>query len=723
MGSKLKRYGVGMISSPAAFTALAWFVALFYWETVLHLVAYDGFHVRYLYTVGFTALIAIFLSLFCTMFPRKVNRAVFMLLLLIGLALFGSQLIYHRIFGGFYSMSMIHMGGKAVTSFWKETMSSLIQNLLLLLAMLVPLIASFFLKRIYPRAFEPICWRQGLKNLGVLVLAHGLLILTLFLGGMDFYTPHDLYWSDDVSTEQSAECFGVLTTVRLELQHMLFGKETAQEEITLQDDSIVQEDIEQDLVDAAQDAVQANAPLEDTGANVDQSLDFEALNELTDDEAYLTLNQYFAEQTPTNKNEYTGMFKGYNLIMICAESFSPAAIDPELTPTLYKLSTEGFVFQNYYNSFPNVTTNGEYAFCTGLFPDMTRSKSNASFYASRNSYLPYAMGNVFSEQLGIQSWGYHNYKGSYYHRDETHPNMGYRFLSAGNGMSFTTDWPASDLEMLEQSVDDYIGQEQFHAYYMTFSGHYKYDTENNPMCAKNYHLVENLTYSEAGKCYLACNLELERALTYLLNRLQAAGVADRTVIVLTGDHFPYGLTNSQYSELVGYELDSFNKYKGTFICWNPAMEPVEVDEYCSNIDILPTLLNLFGFSYDSRLLMGTDILSDGHHMAILTNQSFMTDDVWFNSTTGQTTWLNASAEDEEYLNSLISYVKNKFTISTAILNTSYYDFVFHHEFVTVDPDGNVTTAPAVPVEPDGETVPTDEEGETATTGGAVLEEE
>ena len=149
------------------------------------------------------------------------------------------------------------------------------------------------------------------------------------------------------------------------------------------------------------------------------------------------------------------------------------------------------------------------------------------------------------------------------------------------------------------------------------------------------------------------------------------------------------------------------------------MDPVQVDAYCCNMDILPTLMNLFGFEYDSRLVMGTDVLSDSMHIAVLANQSFLTDDVWFNSTTGDAIWQNGKTADKEYLNSLINYVKNRFTISTAILNTSYYDFAFHHEFIITDDEGNVITQPALPALPDGETVPPDEEGETETTGGAV----
>ena len=94
-------------------------------------------------------------------------------------------------------------------------------------------------------------------------------------------------------------------------------------------------------------------------------------------------------------------------------------------------------------------------------------------FASRNSYLPFTLGNIFREQKQAETFGYHNYKGDYYGRNESHPNMGYSMKFAKDGMKFTSSWPASDLEMMEQSVDDYIDLPQFHAYYMTFSGHYR----------------------------------------------------------------------------------------------------------------------------------------------------------------------------------------------------------------------------------------------------------
>ena len=246
-------------------------------------------------------------------------------------------------------------------------------------------------------------------------------------------------------------------------------------------------------------------------------------------------------------------------------------------------------------------------------------------------------------------------------------------------MTFTTDWPSSDLEMMEQSVDDYIGMEQFHAYYMTFSGHYKYDTNINPMAKRNWDPVKDLEgYSKASKAYLACNIELEKAMAYLMQRLEEQGVADKTAIVLAGDHFPYGLTDSEYAELVGYELNRFNKFKSSLLFWVGGLEEnIVVDTYCCNVDILPTILNLWGFDFDSRMLPGTDVFSNGEHIAVLTDKSFFTDKVWFDTNTGEIRYLvDESTLPAGYVDGIIQTIKTKYSISADILNTAYWNHVF-----------------------------------------------
>lgn len=639
----------------AAKPAFYWAFALLYWECLLSGAVFHSFGVR-IYALGFTLSAALLLTLVLS-FLRKGRFGAEVFLTAVLTLLYGSQIVYHFIFGTLYSAAMVSQGGEAMTNFWRELLAAMGDHFPWLIALLVPLALRIFL-------------RKGLKGelrtkgrIVLLALAVALFALTradIRQTGTEMFSDEDYYRSREIATNQNVQRFGLLTTIRLELTRHAKTEE--------QDYYIPEE---------TQGENPAQEPAE-VKYNV-MDIDFDALNALTEDKKLLAINDYCSKVTGTNQNEYTGMLKDYNLIVMCAESFSPAAIDKDLTPNLYKLTQQGIIFNNYYNTFPNTTTDGEYALMQGLYPDAGRSKAVSSLYASRNSYLPFTLGNVFQSQRGVESFGYHNYRGSYYGRSESHPNMGYTMKFAGGGMTFTTNWPASDLEMMEQSVDDYIGKEPFHAYYMTFSGHYKYDIGTNEMAKRNWDQVKDLPYSSnAIKAYLSCNIEFDKAIGYLMERLEQAGVADRTAIVIAGDHFPYGLKDSEYAELIGHDIDGFSKFKSTLIFWVGGLEEnIVVDEYCCNVDVLPTILNLWGFEYDSRLLAGTDVFSDGTHAAVLVDKSFLTDKVWFNASTGEIRYQVPESEiPEGYVENMNQLIATRFSISADILNTAYYNFVF-----------------------------------------------
>ena len=639
----------------AAKPAFYWAFALLYWECLLSGSVFHSFGVR-IYALGFTLSAALLVTLVLS-FLRKGRFGAEVFLTAVLTLLYGSQIVYHFIFGTLYSAAMVSQGGEAMTNFWRELLAAMGDHFPWLVALLVPLALRIFL-------------RKGLKGelrakgrIVLLALAVALFALTragIRQTGTEMFSDEDYYRSREIATNQNVQRFGLLTTIRLELTRHAKTEE--------QDYYIPEE---------TQGENPAQEPAE-VRYNV-MDIDFDALNALTEDKKLLAINDYCSKVTGTNQNEYTGMLKDYNLIVMCAESFSPAAIDKDLTPNLYKLTQQGIIFNNYYNTFPNTTTDGEYALMQGLFPDAGRSKAVSSLYASRNSYLPFTLGNAFQSQRGVESFGYHNYRGSYYGRSESHPNMGYTMKFAGDGMTFTTNWPASDLEMMEQSVDDYIGKEPFHAYYMTFSGHYKYDIGTNEMAKRNWDQVKDLPYSSnAIKAYLSCNIEFDKAIGYLMERLEQAGVADRTAIVIAGDHFPYGLKDSEYAELIGHDIDGFSKFKSTLIFWAGGLEKnIVVDEYCCNVDVLPTILNLWGFEYDSRLLAGTDVFSDGTHAAVLVDKSFLTDKVWFNASTGEIRYQVPESEiPEGYVENMNQLIATRFSISADILNTAYYNFVF-----------------------------------------------
>ena len=357
------------------------------------------------------------------------------------------------------------------------------------------------------------------------------------------------------------------------------------------------------------------------------NIDFAALAENASSSTVARMSDYFGSLTPSKQNAYTGMFQGKNLILFTAESFSPWFISEELTPTLYRLTHEGFVFDNFYQpGWGQSTTGGEYAVMTGLLP--TWVNGNVSFYATANNSMPFALGNQL-RALGYTTAAYHNNIYNYYRRDKTHPNLGYDYQGQGNGLQLTEDgsWPYSDLEMIQNTITQYIDTyvqngTPFHTYYMTVSGHGGYGW-GHAMAAKNRAKAQ-AAYPNASpqvQAYVAANLELENALTYLVNALEQAGIADDTVICLAADHYPYLLSETDtdyYNELRGFtdsERDT-SRYRNALILWCGGMEEaVTVSEPCSAVDIVPTLSNLFGLEYDSRLLSGRDVLDQDYDPA------------------------------------------------------------------------------------------------------------
>ena len=325
------------------------------------------------------------------------------------------------------------------------------------------------------------------------------------------------------------------------------------------------------------------------------------------------------------------------------------------------------------------TSDGEYVTTTGLIP-----KSGVwSYSLSSENYMPFALGNQFRKE-GYRTMAFHDYLYDYYDRNLSHPNMGYEYYAIGQGLNM--DWggqfPPSDLEMMEEIVPMFIDEDQFMVYCLTVSGHLNYSLEENAMSARHWNTVKDLPYSDTVKCYLASQMELELAMERLLNQLEAAGKLEDTVIVLSADHYPYGLTDEEYSELLGHAVDPvFEIYENTLIIWNSEMEdPVYVDKYCSSLDVMPTLSNLFGLEYDSRLIMGSDILSDAPPLVIFANYSFISDTGYYNSTTDVFTRWDGTQPDAEAVTNLIAEVQNRVAYSSAILDTDYYRILFNYDY-------------------------------------------
>ena len=405
------------------------------------------------------------------------------------------------------------------------------------------------------------------------------------------------------------------------------------------------------------------------------------------------IDAYVSSLTPSSQNAYTGAFEGKNLILICAEAFSGFLIDPELTPTLYRLSTKGINFNDYYQQSIAGTTGGEYQLLFGLIP--TSGGSSIKEITQNGTHTN--IGALLNEK-GYFGMAFHNSTYTYYDRHETHTKLGYSggYMGVGNGLEklISPKWPASDLELMQETLPMYIDRQPFNAYYMTVSGHSVYDFGNNAMSRENKDTVDawceerNLSYTEPVRAYIAANLELEKAVAYLVETLEEKGIADDTVICIAPDHFPYGLDsdaslgNMPYlSELYGYSVDTYEERdRSRAIIWCGTLEdsePIIVDAPASSVDILPTLCNLFGVEWDSRLYVGRDVLSDALPLVFFGNYDWKTDLGHYSATKNTFTPADENTViPEDYVNQISSMVRNRMTFSKSVLSHDYYTHVF-----------------------------------------------
>ena len=402
------------------------------------------------------------------------------------------------------------------------------------------------------------------------------------------------------------------------------------------------------------------------------NIDFDKLiNDETDDKIK-SMHVYFKNTDPSNKNEYTGMFKDKNLIFITAEAFDTIAIDEKLTPTLYKIANNSFIFKNYYQPlYPVSTSDGEYMNLNSLIP----KEGVWSFKQTSKISMPYGIGNMFNKE-GYVSYGFHNQNYNYYDRQKSHKNIGLKYYGCGNGLEKKMNckhWPNSDKEMIDATTSYYIDKDKFMTYYMTVSGHLNYNFSGNNMAYRNKNKVKNLKYSTAIKAYLATQIELDKSIEKLLQVLEEKGKLNDTLIVIAPDHYPYGLTTKQMNEISTIDRnDKFEKFHTTLIMYNPNIEKTVVDKVISSLDILPTIYNLYGLTFDSRLLMGRDIFSNNEHIVILSDRSWITDKGKYNSVTKEFTSTTNEEIEEDYIDRINMIVNQRYGMSSLIIDNNYY---------------------------------------------------
>ena len=615
---------------------IIYFIYLFYLEFVFRVFAINSFSYKNLYTLTYLVFISLILTFINKLFYKK-GSLVNKLILFIFSLYFSLEIVFKKIFNVYFSIRSTGMAGN-LNSFYKEMFNYIYNNFLYIFLMFIPFIICFIFKNIEYNKLDK-------KK----ILVYLILILNSFniykLSVMMNNSINNLYFYVDNSNLYK-EYVGVIPCTLLDIKRSFFGFKD--KIFTFESSSESKED-EKNIID----------------------IDFDKLISEETDDVLIGMHKYFKNEVATNKNKYSEYFKDKNLILFMAESFNSIAVDKILTPTLYKLVNGGFSFDNFYSPVVYSTIGGEFQELTGLYPNI---EMLSKVWRNGNNQYNWGIGNRF-KNLGYSTYAYHNNQYNFQNRDKYLKSLGLdNYLGCGNGLESRMDctvWPESDADLINSTVDDYINDDKFFVYYATVSGHMDYNY-GNYIANKNKEIVDKLPYNIELKAYLATQIELDRALESLIDKLKEKNRLDNTVIALVGDHYPYALKLDSINEISDYERDDlFLINKSNFILWNSKMNTVKINKVASQIDVLPTIYNLFGVKYDSRFITGKDILSDCEGLAIFNNLSWISDKGKYNSITGKFD----GDENIEYVNNINNIVNNRVGISKKLIKYNYYDLV------------------------------------------------
>lgn len=606
----------------------------------------DFFNINTLIVTVFSFIYITLFSFVTNVFCEKANKIITVFLTIIITFFTLAQIVYYNFYNSIFSFYSLTTGTGQVLHFWSMIVEVIVRIWYVFALILIPAILFIIFNN---KIFE------YKRNKGIILYTFIIGLIVSVLSSyvlIKKYNKGQLYSLNNLIYKTHAPMLtinktGLLTMEVIDIYRYFFGFE---ENFDIKKDEVknVSKKIEYNKLD----------------------IDFDKLIEESNDETIKSMHEYFSSLTPSEKNKYTGMFKGKNLIFITAEAFDTIAIDENITPTLYKIANNGFIFNNYYQPlYPVSTSDGEYMNVMSLIP----KEGVWSFYKTSKNYMPFGIGNMF-KKLDYNTYGFHNHNYNYYHREKSHTNIGLTYYGCGNGLEKKMNckhWPNSDFEMIKATTPYYLNDDKpFMTYYMTVSGHLNYNFSGNNMASRNKSRVKNLNYKDSIKAYYATQIEFDRAIEELLNELEESGKLDDTLIVIAPDHYPYGLTTKDMNTVSRIDrTDKFENYHTSLIMYNPKIENKVVDKAISGIDILPTIYNLFGIDYDSRLLMGSDIFSNTEHIVILSDRSFITSKGKYNSITGEFSNPNVS---KEYIDNINKIINEKFKMSSLILEKDYY---------------------------------------------------
>ena len=348
-----------------------------------------------------------------------------------------------------------------------------------------------------------------------------------------------------------------------------------------------------------------------------------------DPEELEELDELYSETTTNEENNYTGIFEGKNVIFLQLEGMDSWLLNETDTPTLYKLMQESINFENHYSYYNGggSTFNSEFAVNTGFITPISYTENAYSF--NTNTFT-YSLANMFSAS-GYSVNAFHMNTGEYYQRSLNYSNWGYdNYYSLLDLNDYDDDDLTYELDrelILDETFYNamFEGDEPFLHYIITFTPHTPFTTSKGvgKLLAEYEYGEDNIPDLSEEECAKLMASETDYMVELLLQALEDNDLLDDTVIVAYADHYLYTLSDK--SILEQYKNTDNNLINNTpFFIWSSDIEPETVTKVNSQLDILPTVLNMFGYEYITDYYIGNDIFDPDY-----TGYVFFDDYSWY----------------------------------------------------------------------------------------------
>lgn len=356
----------------------------------------------------------------------------------------------------------------------------------------------------------------------------------------------------------------------------------------------------------------------------------------TNEEELSFLSEEYSKEEIYETNKYTGKYKDNNLIIIQLEGIDDWLITEKDTPTLYKMMNNSINFTNHYSYYNGggSTFNSEFAVNTGFITPLSYTQNAYTF--NKNTF-PYSLANLFKNQ-GYSVNAFHMNTSEYYSRGANYKNWGYdNYYGLIDLGTYKDDSYVLDRELIlnETFKEKMFESEKFVDYIITFTNHMPFSVEKGN-CRKlvTEDILKENNLEEIPKDYVYPELteedcsrrqakETDYMIELLMQELETRSLLDNTTIVVFTDHYLYTL--SDQSILNNYKETNNNLINHTpFFIWTNNKDKKEVKEVTSQLNVLPTILNLFGIEYNQNYYIGTDALNPNYQGMV-----FFSDYSWY----------------------------------------------------------------------------------------------